>query len=234
MSIFQSFFVQLQVRRPGLAHHISADEILKSRLRWTPRFVSAAAGRSCRRKRRWTSVWRAEAQTERDNRSEETSEENIWESWFITVAEWRHEKCTMDSCRDLKWDQNFEFLSQKKDSKSHKQLKSSLIYVRLNISLSKCHRQNVELSFKLRKLNFCRVLQSVTLFIAITVTALCLADVNLFIYLGSSPSHLNTHIDAEGGSAGSVTSSNWPQKPESLVVAQTEKHKNTQQTVNER
>lgn len=50
MSLFQSFFVQLQQRRPRLEHHIAADEILKSWLKWTHWFVSAAAGWSRRRK----------------------------------------------------------------------------------------------------------------------------------------------------------------------------------------
>ncbi len=99
MSIFHSFFMQLQERRPGLAH-ITADEILKSRLRWTPRFVSAAADWSCRRKPRWTSVWRAEAQTDRNDHSEDFWWENlrilihhcggvmIWEVYSSQQVQW--------------------------------------------------------------------------------------------------------------------------------------------------
>lgn len=39
-----------EVRRPDLAHHIAADEILKSRLRGAGRVVTAAADQSRRRK----------------------------------------------------------------------------------------------------------------------------------------------------------------------------------------
>lgn len=52
MSLFQSFFVQLQQRRPRLEHHIAADEILKSWLRWTHWFVSAAAAGWSRRRKK--------------------------------------------------------------------------------------------------------------------------------------------------------------------------------------
>lgn len=51
MSLFQSFFVQLQQRRLRLEHHIAADEILKSWLRWTHWFVSAAAAGWSRRRK---------------------------------------------------------------------------------------------------------------------------------------------------------------------------------------
>lgn len=69
-------------------HHINADEILKSRLRWTHRFLSAAAADwRCRRKRkRWTSVSRSEVQKEsvtvRSTSDEDTS------PWLITVVAW--------------------------------------------------------------------------------------------------------------------------------------------------
>lgn len=81
MSLFQSFFVQLQQRRTRLEHHIAADEILKSWLRWTHWFVSAAAAGWSRRRKEEDGRVFGELR-ERDDRNEEY----FWcekLSWFI-------------------------------------------------------------------------------------------------------------------------------------------------------
>lgn len=74
MSVFLLFFMQLQVRRPGAAHHIAADEILKSGRDG----ISSSSDWSRRGKERWTSVWRAEMEKEREMIPEKTSDEKLW------------------------------------------------------------------------------------------------------------------------------------------------------------
>lgn len=89
-----------QVRRRGLAHHITADEILKSGPRWTHWFVSADWSR--RRKQEDGRVFGELKLRQRERERERILPDEKISSWFITVVElpcgvWE-EKCDFTSC----------------------------------------------------------------------------------------------------------------------------------------